>query len=208
MNQLTLEPAKALNKALAAAQAEFPEIPRAKTVKTGTYEFSYAELGTILALVRPVLAKHGLSVTQPMDFNGNTIVLRTELRHEAGGQIQGTIPLRDQGTEQQFGSSATYRRRYALISMLGIAAEDDDDAAGAGADPASATFQAPVVDLLSASQRRNIWRLRNKLRDEKDLDEETFDKQLADDYGATISGLTKVQASELIERLKKAAGEE
>ena len=115
--------------------------------------------------------------------NNNQVLLRTELRHEAGGIIHSTVPLRDQGTEQTFGSSVTYRRRYALVSILGIAAEDDDDGA-----TASSQFKAPkpkrqrdatgeaedITDYLSESQRRKLYALRSKLVKAGVFTEEVF----------------------------------
>jgi ERF superfamily len=115
-----------LNDALALAQNEFPPIPREKTVQTGKYSFSYAPLETILAAVRPVLAKHGLAIVQPLSEQG----IRTELRHADGGVIRSVFPIPWQpDSPQQLGSMLTYLRRYALCAMLGIATEEDDDGA-------------------------------------------------------------------------------
>src|SRR5262245_2714291 len=81
----------ALNAALAAAQGEFPPIPKDKTVtvetRTGrSYTFSYATLDAILAACRPALTKHGLALSQQLEYNGQA-QLRTELRHADGGVI-------------------------------------------------------------------------------------------------------------------------
>ena len=48
---------KALNAAIAKAQGEFPPIPKDKTAKAGSYTYDYADLASILALVRPVLSE-------------------------------------------------------------------------------------------------------------------------------------------------------
>ena len=205
---------KALNAALAKAQAEFPEIPRSKTVKARSYEFSYAPLDKILKAVRPVLAKHGLSISQPLDDG----YIRTELRHEAGGVISGRYPLKDNGTAQDLGATITYLRRYSLTAMLGIAADDDTDGpdpspfsapklkteAEADGPPAVSAKPEAVVDFLTEAQRRMIFRLKGKL---EDVDLQAFDEHLADEYESTISGLSKTQASELIEWLKRRTGE-
>lgn len=123
----------ALNEALAKAQGEFPAIPRDKrvTVKTKSgdrYSYNYAPLEAILKAVRPVLAKHGLALTQPLDGEE----LRTELRHAGGGLIisRYQAPRPSEGW-QAFGSGMTYLRRYAISAILGIATEEDDDGAEA-----------------------------------------------------------------------------
>ena len=114
--------------ALAQAQAEFPPLPRSKTVQVrsdkGSYEFSYAPLDEILSAVRPALAKHELALTQT--FRGP--VVRTLLLHSSGEWIASDLPLPTvPAAPQQLGSLITYVRRYAVVSILGVAAEDDDD---------------------------------------------------------------------------------
>lgn len=206
-----------INAALAAAQAEFPTIERNKTVtvKTqggGSYTFSYADLGSILAAVRPVLARHGLAIVQRFDDTVGRVSIRTELRHEAGGVVGGNFPIENvPSSPQALGSLLTYLRRYSIVALLGIATEDDDDAGQAARPEGRSQFQAPppredgqVVDYLSEAQRKKIYALRGKLIKAGQFDEELFDEQLAEDYGASISGLTKVQASQLIERLVEA----
>jgi hypothetical protein len=118
----------ALAAALAKAQVAFGPITRSRTVtvslKTGgSYKFSYAPLDTILGAVRKPLADNGLALTQLI--NDNELV--TLLIHESGGRLSSRTPLGPRGTVQDFGSAITYLRRYAVQSMLGIAAEEDDD---------------------------------------------------------------------------------
>lgn len=159
----------ALNEALAAAQGEFPPISRDKTATVrmksgGTYTYGYADLGTILAAVRPVLSEHGLSLTQPLVDNGAGPTLRTELRHADGGAIRSTVKLKYDGTLQEFGSELTYMRRYSVTSLLGIATEEDDDgsqaqqsSAGPGGDLAVSTGSPAPQEPLgrSPAERQN-----------------------------------------------------
>jgi hypothetical protein len=207
---------KALNAALAKAQGEFPPIAKDKTAKAGSYSYSYADLASIIDHVRPVLAKHGLSVIQPIEApNGVGLRIRTELRHIDGGKVISTFPLNDDGTDQQLGSRQTYRRRYAYCAILGIAPQDEDD----DATVASATSipqvaeaspftppeprQEPLVEDLTSSQRKTIYALKTKLTGAGLFDDEQFKAALVKAYGTNaVSGLDKGQASELIGRLK------
>src|SRR5262245_18161132 len=127
---MTVDVTAALNAALAAAQGEFPPIPRSKKVETKTFSYSYAPLDVILAAVRPILSKHGLALTQPRETSDSgQPALRTELRHAEGGVLGSSWPLTQiPDGPQQLGSLLTYLRRYAVCALLGIAAEDDDDA--------------------------------------------------------------------------------
>lgn len=190
-------PGEALNAALAAAQAEFKSIERDKsaTVKTqagGSYSYSWAELSTIIDAVRPVLAKHGLSVMQRFVYHGGVTTLRTELRHEQGGVVGGELPIETRGEPRTLGSLITYYRRYSLCALLNIATEDDVDAPS-------------VVDYLSRSQKDVIEKQRDKLIEAGKFDQKTFDALVADDYnGATVETLSRADASVLIERLDAA----
>ena len=60
-----------------------------------------------------------------------------------------------------------------------------------------------VVDYLTGAQNRKIHALKSKLVKAEVFTEETFDEALSKEYGATISGLTRKDASHLIERLEK-----
>jgi hypothetical protein len=135
---------KALHAALAAAQGEFPPIAREKTVDTGKYTFSYAPLDAIIAAVRPVLAKHGLAVTQALENMNGQPAIRTQILHSDGERIAASFPLGSvPDSVQQLGSKLTYLRRYALCSMLCLAAEDDDDGQQATGEKPLASRAAP-----------------------------------------------------------------
>jgi len=191
---------RALNAALVAAQSEFPPIERSKTVtvktrEQGSYTFSYAPLDAILEKTRPALVKHGLALTQQLTANG----LRTELRHTDGAKIGGTFPLpHTPATAQQLGSLLTYLRRYAIVALLGVAAEDDDDAGQTG-EPSK--FEPPFT---SEGQRKLMYLLRDKLIKADKLDGAQFSEQIKAEYGVIPSKLNREQTSEVIDRLNKA----
>ena len=121
--------------ALAKAQAKIsaPERNRSVKVETragGTYSFKYATLDHIIEKIRGPLTENGLWFTQIMKDDQGTYILDTRLLHSSGQWIACQMPLiwDGNGSNQQFGSALTFMRRYALTSLLGIAAEEDDDA--------------------------------------------------------------------------------
>jgi hypothetical protein len=201
----------ALNAALAAAQGEFPSIPRDKTVtvetRTGrSYTFSYAPLDTILALVRPVLSKHGLAFTQQLEFNGHA-QLRTELRHAEGGVIGSSFPLGSWETPQQLGSATTYIRRYAATAILGIAAEEDDDGNHAAGNTAQPEPDEPAF--ATEKQAKLIWALLSKAEKNGLATSEQLREQMGAQNGTeNPRELTPAQASKVITDLKALLGEE
>jgi len=194
---------KALNAALAAAQGEFVPIPREKTVKVetrtgGTYEFSYAPLDAILTAVRPALAKNGLSVTQRLEDVGGRPGLRTELRHADGGVLGASFPLATvPESPQQLGSLLTYLRRYALVALLGVATEDDDDG-----NTASGNTVKPKVKVISKAQRGRLF----AIADEKHVPEaevRRIVKEVTGEESTTAIPVDRYQ--EIVELIEAAA---
>ena len=114
-------------KSLAGFQQECEVIHKA----TKAHQYSYADLPTILEVINPLLAKHGLGFTQLLQ--GNSI--QTVLFHvETGETIESLTEIpTDEASRmnifQSAGSGISYFRRYAISSMLGIVTDVDTDAA-------------------------------------------------------------------------------
>jgi hypothetical protein len=137
--------------ALAAAQAAFPPIPKNKTAtvqgKEGKqgYSYKYADLSDVLAAVRPVLARNGLAIVQKTILGEKgDVLLRTELKHVGGAVEVSDVELgQTSKAPQQFGGALTYLRRYEATTLLGVAAEEDTDAAHV--DPPARAGSAPAA---------------------------------------------------------------
>lgn len=122
--------------ALAKAQGEIKNPPRNREVTVvskrtgGKYTFKYATLDQIYDTIRKPLTQNGLWIVQPLESDGNgKYRLVTRIIHESGQEISSVTPLLvEDASNQSFGSALTYMRRYALCSLLGIAADEDDDA--------------------------------------------------------------------------------
>lgn len=120
-----------IHAALVAAQSELSNPKKNQTAKAGSYSYSYADLPTILDLVRPILAKHGLAVAQDVRMVEGlqvfTLLIHTSGEQLTFGPIRGTA-----GSDwQAMGSAISYARRYGLISALGLMGEGEDDDAQA-----------------------------------------------------------------------------
>lgn len=121
------ESIKNLIKALSLFQGEVQN-PK-NTANNPYFNSKYAPLQEVLNIVRPLLAKHGLAVTQSPSSDGKSVTITTVLMHESGEWIEfDPIVLNaEKTTPQGIGSAITYGRRYSLSAALGIASEDDDD---------------------------------------------------------------------------------
>lgn len=121
-----------LAKALAAAQGEMGHAT--KDAKNPHFRNDYATLASVLEATRPILSKHGLSITQPAtnDEAGN-VVVQTLVLHSSGQWMRSDLACKPQKSDAQgMGSVITYLRRYSWASVCGIAQDDDDAEAGGG----------------------------------------------------------------------------
>lgn len=115
--------------ALSKFQAECPHIDLDREVKVrmktgGEYKFSYATIGNIKKTITPLLAKNGLSYSQPTCADGT---VTTILMHSSGQYICSSLLIKGENNAQGIGSAITYAKRYSLAAILGIVTDDDDD---------------------------------------------------------------------------------
>jgi hypothetical protein len=92
------------------------------------FKNKYADLTAILDAVRHPLSENGLAIVQTPEMLDGAFCLVTRLLHSSGQYIAGEYPLPAQATPQQIGSAITYAKRYSLCAIVGISADDDDDA--------------------------------------------------------------------------------
>jgi ERF superfamily len=95
--------------------------------------FRYASLSAGLDIVRKVLGQHEIATLQTtvIDQDIQTVSLTTVLAHASGEWIASGWPvcaLSEMAAPRRMGAALTYARRYALLTLVGIAGEDDLDA--------------------------------------------------------------------------------
>lgn len=116
--------------AYALAQGEVENA--SKSSNNSHFRSKYADLAEVLNTVRPVFAKHGLSIIQSTGFDGSLVSVTTLIGHKSGGVVYSTASCVPGKTDAQgIGSATTYLRRYSLAAMSGVAQEDDDGNAAA-----------------------------------------------------------------------------
>lgn len=99
------------------------------------HQYDYANLGQILEIIRPMLSKQKLSLIQCPEVAGNEVLLETTMFHESGEFVSNILKMPIGGGTNKahaIGSSITYARRYALMSILGLFGEDDCGEGGTG----------------------------------------------------------------------------
>lgn len=120
-------PAANIHAAFSAALADMTS-PTANKVNPA-FKSRYATLDHILDHVRPILAKHGLALTQSVHSEEGRVGVQTRIVGAEGllelGSI--TIATKPETNAQQVGGILTYLRRQSIQASLGIATDLDDD---------------------------------------------------------------------------------
>lgn len=138
-----------LAKALAKVQSEMGAV--AKGSDNPYFKSKYADLAACWGAVAPLLTKNGLSVVQTCDEpepeppvvttvsdemgrehqeveDRAAVIIETILMHQSGQWIAGRLKMTPaKNTPQGIGSCITYARRYALMAITGLVADEDDD---------------------------------------------------------------------------------
>lgn len=118
--------------------------------KAGGSVSRYASLSSVWDAIRGPLASCELAVVQMPETIDGQLTLRTAVLHRSGVSIEATMVVPGQlATAQQVGSALTYARRYALCSMLGIVADDDDDGESVTAKVDSGPVDPKIVKAIS-----------------------------------------------------------
>lgn len=146
--------------ALLAFQAEAPTLQ--KDAINPHFKNKYVSLDKLMNEVLPVLGKHGMIwLTKPSRFADDlTPSLAYKLIHVGTGEsVEGEMPLMITKTDPQGqGSAVTYARRYSMMAVLGLVANEDDDAKAATRANKRAESSSPAPRLLTDEERTKVVR--------------------------------------------------
>lgn len=114
-----------LAEAIAAAQAEMQNPKFDKT--NPHFKSKFASLAAVRDAVVPVMARHGVALTQTYRMVDGMQLLVTTLRkgHEV---IESEVPLPPFSKPQEWASLTTYIRRVSMMAIAGVCGDEDDDA--------------------------------------------------------------------------------
>jgi hypothetical protein len=109
-------------------QTDPPSLLKDTGGQVGPRKYLYVNLNQVVErVVHERLVKAGCVVIQPL--SGKQLL--TIVRHVASGtELKSVVDLHFGDGPQDLGKAITYMRRYSLVALLGLLAEDDDDAAG------------------------------------------------------------------------------
>lgn len=146
---------EALAKVLHKAQAAMGEV--FKNANNPAFRSKYADLAAVVEAVVPALNQHGITLLQPVAFDGDRVKVGTVLLHESGQWVRCTmsVPLTKKDAHG-VGSATTYGRRFGLQAMSGVAPIDDDGNAAAQPRPHNANTP-PPSPITPAPEGKDFW---------------------------------------------------
>ena len=137
-----------LAQALAKAQGEMPVVKM--NAQNPFLKNKYADLGAVIETSRPVLAKHGLSISQFPVSDGERVGVTSILMHESGEWLEDTLTFgvtdsKGLSVAQASGVVISYARRYSWAAIIGAYADEDVDGhTGKGKDAEAKEKPAPT----------------------------------------------------------------
>ena len=154
--------------ALAAAQSQMTKAQ--KSAANPHLKSKYADLGSVMDACLPSLTQNGIALLQPIGEDESGRYVETLFIHSDSGEtLSCRVPMIMQKNDMQgLGSAITYARRYGLMSMAGVAPEDDDGH-GAGKDDGRKPQARPEHDGPSEAQINGAIAALADARDEHEL---------------------------------------
>ena len=151
------ESIKELATALAKAQAVMENA--SKDTANPFFKSRYANLESVVGVIRPALEKFGLSFVQVCHDWDVGARVETIILHESGEWLScGTMSApATKADAQGFGSALTYARRYSLSAAFGVATEDDDGNAASKHKPAENKKSLPEYTHARYEESSGAW---------------------------------------------------
>ena len=151
---------KAYNSDMASWAENTPIIVKDKVVEFSTNKdkvgYSHATLGNIMQAINESMAPFGLHAHHKIEQPEGKIKVICVITHRLG-HSENTFMIADADNSgsknaiQAIGSTTEYLRRYTLLSITGIAAQDQDDD-GAGSEPAKSISDDQFANLSALIQ--------------------------------------------------------
>jgi len=131
-----------------------------KNSKNPHFGNTFANLEKVLETIMPYIQKNGLVVVQkPIKSEKvGTMLLRTEIIHVESSELifaELELPL-VKSDPQAAGSALTYARRYSLVTLLGLGAEDDDGEAAMSRKSSGAQRETYVLHGLTYTNIKGV----------------------------------------------------
>jgi hypothetical protein len=137
MEMLCVDRSAEVDQLVAAQVAAFADMPAniaaTKQVDTGKFTYKYAPLSDVIAQTKPILAQHGLAISQCIASDG----VWAKIMHSSGQWESYWTPIHHEQINKELetwvdydpkllGSYTTYVARYQIARLCCVSAEEDD----------------------------------------------------------------------------------
>ena len=95
------------------------------------YHNKYVDINSLIKQLIPILQEHNLLLLQPIEDDKQY----SRIIDLDGGMVESSLVLPTDLDAQKIGGAITYYRRYTLVALLGLQAEDDDGNTATGKLP-------------------------------------------------------------------------
>lgn len=148
-------------KKLARFLAEVENPLKTSSADVKKYTYTYSDMAEVDSVVKPALERNGLSMIQGVQPRVSedgevSYELVTRIFDDAKEMVVDIRPIFFGSDAQRNGSFETYSRRYAKITVCGIAPVDDDGRMTAGSEMPSPETIGRIRDGVSALERAGI----------------------------------------------------
>jgi hypothetical protein len=121
-------------------KAQKQTAPLVKNAVNPHFRNKYADLGAVLEASLDAFHANNFAMIQHNGADEHGQYVATSLVHTSGERFESKVYLvLSKNDMQGLGSAITYARRYGLLSLAGLAAEDDDGNAAVKSGPAPVT---------------------------------------------------------------------
>lgn len=188
---------EAWNQAMSEFQKDCPKIVKSSMAKIqtrsgGAFSYHYASLENIMAAIVPRMTALGMSISWRNRIENGRVIASCRVSHDMGhfeesGEVAMPVTEDAHGANpaQRVGIAMTYAKRYSLLSIVGLAPEDDPDAAGLDEqeprrerpEPTSAPERSDADesytgDTISEAQHKRMWAMAFSQAKKQGMDEE------------------------------------
>ena len=192
--------AKTLAEALAAFQAELPQVDLDST--NPHFKSKFASLANITKKVLPELSKHGFSYSVGSFVDNGLLIVDAHLLHESGESRSFQFPITE-NQPQKIGSAITYAKRYAIQALTGVVADEDDDGNAASQQPPAAVQKAQERKANPPQGQRNVSTTQQKIVAEF-IETKKVEKAQVTAVKERIAGETNKKGEELMQAVYEA----
>lgn len=126
------EAKKAFVEAMSAFKANPPKIIKDCHVTYNNTKYNHASLYNVTSTINEALSNHGLTASWTTEQNDNRVTVTCVITHVSGHAEKTSLSSAPDASGsknpiQAIGSAVSYLQRYTLLSLVGIAAEGQDD---------------------------------------------------------------------------------